>query len=374
MTLMRRAPIFLVAAVVSAGAFFAAPGRIVPAPVAHAGDNDDTNDVLERPKYVNERCERAIEKGVAWLAKKQKRSGEILSDNSGYGSGYPVAMTSLAGMAWLAHGDTPTKGKYARNVRLAIDYLLHCAKNGNPRGFICSPGETSIHAHGFAMLFLAECLGSDADPELETKIKECLKKACEITNKAQSDMGGWYYTPDKGNDEGSTTITQVQALRACRNAGLAVPVSVIKKAVKYIEKSVCPDGGIAYTARNGGSGSCAAITAAAVAVLYDAGEYDSPIAKKALAYCKTHINVNDGGNAGGHYFYAHLYLAQANWQAGGTNPKAWDDYYPKIRDVLCQRQQGDGSWDGDGVGRVYGTAIATTILAIPYEHVPIYAR
>ena len=30
--------------------------------------------------------------------------------------------------------------------------------------------------------------------------------AIDITNKAQSDMGGWYYTPDKGNDEGSTTI------------------------------------------------------------------------------------------------------------------------------------------------------------------------
>src|SRR5207302_2510564 len=119
----------------------------------------------------------------------------------------------------------------------------------------------------------------------------------------------------KSSDEGSTTITQVQALRACRNAGLSVPSKVIQRAVKYIEKSQCNDGGIAYTARNGGSGSCAAITAAAVAVLYDAGEYDSPIAKKALSYCKSHINVNDGGAAGGHYFYAHLYLAQANWQA-----------------------------------------------------------
>jgi hypothetical protein len=364
---LRRARVGLALAAAFAG-FVAMP--VARTGVLHAQD-DDQSDVLDHPRFVNEKTEKAIERGCAWLARHQKRSGEILSDNSGYGSGYPVAMTSLAGMAWLSHGDTPTKGKYARNVRSAIEFLLRCSKNGSPRGFICSPGENSIHAHGFAMLFLAECLGSDADPELEQRIKDALKHAIDITNKSQSDMGGWYYTPEKGNDEGSTTITQVQALRACRNAGIAVPASVIKKAVKYIEKSVCPDGGIAYTARNGGSGSCAAITAAAVAVLYDAGEYDSPIAKKALSYCKSHINVNDGGAAGGHYFYAHLYLAQANWQAGGRH---WEDYYPKIRDVLCTRQQGDGSWDGDGVGRVYGTAIATTILAIPYEHVPIYAR
>jgi hypothetical protein len=152
---------------------------------------------------------------------------------------------------------------------------------------------------------------------------------------------------------------------------MAVPIKVIKNAVKYIEKSQCGDGGIAYTARNQAGGSRPAITAAAVAVLYDAGEYDSPMAKRALAYCKTHISATDDSFGGGHYFYAHLYLSQANWQAAG---KHWDDYYPKIRDTLCSRQQSDGSWEGDGVGRVYGTAIATTILAIPYEHVPIYAR
>ena len=33
------------------------------------------------------------------------------------------------------------------------------------------------------------------------------------------------------------TITQVQALRAARNAGIAVPKEAIKKAVKYLEES-----------------------------------------------------------------------------------------------------------------------------------------
>ncbi len=340
-------------------------------PRVQADDEEGENDVRDRPLLVTERAQRCIEKGCAWLAKHQGRDG-ALNESGGYGSGFPVAMTSLAGMAWLAHGDTPTKGKYSRNVRLAIEFLLKCAKGREPKGFICSQGESMIHSHGFATMFLAECLGSDGDPELEGRIKDALKKAIDLTNKAQSAAGGWYYTPDRNaGDEGSTTVTQVQALRACRNAGLHVPSSIIKNAVKYIEKSQCSDGGIAYTAAMGGSGSCPAISAAAVAVLYDAGDYDSPMAKHCLKYCHSHVLPSDDGFGSGHYYYAHLYLSQANWQAGGKN---WDDYYPKIRDVLCNRQESDGKWMGDGVGYVYGTAIATTILAIPYEHVPIYAR
>ena len=34
----------------------------------------------------------------------------------------------------------------------------------------------------------------------------------------------------------------------------------------------------------------------------------------------------------------------------------------------------DGSWEGDGVGKTYGTAIATFILQIPYNCLPIMQR
>ena len=49
------------------------------------------------------------------------------------------------------------------------------------------------------------------------------------------------------NDEGAVTITQVQALRACRNAGISIPTKVINKAVKYVVDSANPDGGIRYS-------------------------------------------------------------------------------------------------------------------------------
>ena len=50
---------------------------------------------------------------------------------------------------------------------------------------------------------------------------------------------------------------------------------------------------------------------------------------------------------------------------------AWNDYYAKRRDYLLSVQQADGEWWGDGVGDVYGTAIALIILQLPFNQLPI---
>ena len=57
------------------------------------------------------------------------------------------------------------------------------------------------------------------------KLKEVLVKAVQFCGEAQTPDGGWGYVSAKdGNnfDEGSTCVTQVQGLRACRNAGIPV--------------------------------------------------------------------------------------------------------------------------------------------------------
>jgi hypothetical protein len=37
-------------------------------------------------------------------------------------------------------------------------------------------------------------------------------------------------------------------------------------------------------------------------------------------------------------------------------------------------QSPDGSWNGDGVGTTYGTAMGCVILQLPYGYLPIYQR
>ena len=41
---------------------------------------------------------------------------------------------------------------------------------------------------------------------------------------------------------------------------------------------------------------------------------------------------------------------------------------------LLRQQEHDGFRMGDGVGTVYGTSVATTILRLPYARVPIHRR
>ena len=315
------------------------------------------------PKHVDGRVKAAIDAGLAYLANTQGRDGSW-SNRGRYGA-YPVAMTGLAGIALLMDGNTTTQGRYAPQVDRAARYLVRSA---TANGEISRPDNEGrpMYGHGFSMLFLSELYGMTEDPARAVELHDVLAAAVVLTARAQSGAGGWYYTSDSGNDEGSVTVTQVQALRAARNAGIAVPKAVIDLAMQYLAQSQNTDGGIRYAVRQVQGGSRPAITAAAVACWYNAGEYDSPLAKRALNYAKSHIRPDT--TEGGHDFYAHMYLAQALYV---SNDSDWDTYFPLRRDYFLTIQRPDGAWWGDGVGDVYGTAITLIVLQLPYNQLPI---
>lgn len=319
------------------------------------------------PPGVTKEIHEAVQRGLQWLARNQANDGSW-RNAGGYGT-YPAAMTGLAGMALIASGSTPTRGKYWREVRQSVDFLMKHADATT--GVISVPQEEgrSMYGHGFATLFLASVFGMEEDVRKQEKMKRVLDKAVSLIASAQSSAGGWIYTPDSSSDEGSVTVTQVQALRACRMSGIIVDKKVIDRAVGYIKRCQNGDGSIRYSLGSGNDGR-PAITAAGVAVLYNAGVYDDqPFVEKAYEYCKKHIQV--AVDSTGHHFYTHLYWSQALFQRGG---KDWADYYAKKAAWLLKQQKKDGSWDGDGVGTVYGTSIALTVLQLPYSLAPIYQR
>jgi len=357
-------------AVVLAALLAAAPAARVAAP----------GPVL--PDMMDARTVSAIEKGLNYLVRTQRSDGQWLN-RGGYGT-YPAVMTSLAGLALMAGGSTPETGPYYRNVSRAMDYLLNLAES-QPDGLIAGPGSEgrSMYGHGFSMLFLAQCYGMDINTDYEKRIRKVLEKAIRVTANSQSDLGahlkhagGWIYTPTGKGDEGSVTVTQLQALRACRNAGIEVPKSTIERAVLYLKHCQMADGGICYSARSRGT-SRPAISAAAVACFYAAGIYDrraggaGPEAEMVERLLKYIRRAAQPDRNMGHFFYAHFYMAQAMYQRGGED---WTRYYPRIREHLLNLQAPDGSWNGDGVGTTYGTAIAVTILQLPYGYLPICRR
>lgn len=318
------------------------------------------------PEGITAKTKSATDRGLAYLARRQDRQGSW-SNQGRYGA-YPVAMTSLAGLALLMDGNTTTQGRYAPQVDRAAAYLL---RNARPNGLIARPETESrpMYGQGFSMLFLSQLFGMTEDVNRAKRIHNVLTRGVQLISQAQSPVGGWYYTPGSGADEGSVTITQVQALRSCRNVGVTVPKDVIDDAMKYLANSQNSDGGIRYSMRQPRGNSRPAITAAAICCWYNAGEYDNPRAKRALKYCKPLIRPY--GSQGGHDYYAHLYFSQALYI---SDDPYWDKYFAKRRDYLLTQQRPDGSWWGDGVGDVYGTAIALIVLQLPYNQLPIMQR
>lgn len=320
------------------------------------------------PKHITPQTQAAIKKGLDFLAKRQSEDGSYSAGEDG--GTYPIAMSSLAGMAFLANGNTPSRGPYADNVAKLVDYLTG---NVQPSGLITGPTQEqgySMYGHGFALMFLSSCYGMETNDRMRERMKKIINNAITLTGSASSN-GGWCYTPGSG-DEGSVTVTQIQGLRAASNAGFTVPKGIIEGGVHYLEMCKAPEGGICYSLAQTGGGAHLPISAAAIATLYNAGQYDSKLADSCLQYVKKQFDLQKNNwQNGGHAYYTNLYAAQAFYQAGD---KYWDGYFPDARDQLIKMQGQDGSWPGDWIGKTYGTSIALVILQLPYKYLPIYQR
>jgi len=325
-------------------------------------------EVRGRPDLITPEAEQAIAKGLAYLARTQAKNGCWRTE--GMGGAYPTAMTALAGLGMMAAGNTPCEGEYSENVRRAVYFILNsCSRSGLITAIV--EENRSMHGHGFATMFLAQAYGAEQDTDLQRKLHDAITRAVALTAKSQSFNGGWLYTPDQNGDEGSVTVTQIQALRAARNAGIKVPKSTIARACEYLKKCANEDGGISYSLMSRG-GSRPAISAAAVATLYNAGQYENPVAVNALAYLKKLLKGSSSATVfQGHRYYAILYTSQAMFFSGEED---WKEFFPKHRDELIKEQKADGSWQGDFAGHVYGTAIALLTLQLPYQYLPILQR
>ncbi len=315
------------------------------------------------------RMQKLISRGLDWIASTQSRLGHWNANDSRY----PTAMTALAGVALLSEGSTTTQGKYSKNIRMAVDYLL---SRSRANGLIGDPGRDDryTYGHGYSMLFLSQVLGEEEDESRRKELIDVLTRAVQFTGQAQTAAGGWGYVSAKdGNDfdEGSTTITQVQGLRGCRNAGIPVPKEIVDAAVGYIRKCTLPDGGVQYSSKGGGGRP--AISAAAIACLFNAGDYDSEYVPKLQDYCRR--NLADISNQGfGHWHYAHYYYAQVRYREGG---KDWESYRDKIYNKMASEATENGKyvvWNQGYIGPIYTTAINLTILQLENGALPIYQR
>lgn len=315
---------------------------------------------------LDPKFETTIRRGLDYLARTQSSRGQWNTPP------YPTAIAALAGTALLCSGSTATQGPYAKNISRTTDFLLSkCRDNG----LIGDPAGTDsryTYGHGFSMLFLSQVLGEEGLIDRREELVEALNKAVRFCGQSQTNSGGWGYVSAKeGNDydEGSTTITQVQGLRSCRNAGISVPSEIIESAKQYMYSCQEEDGGISYSSKQ--KGSRPAITAASLAALYNAGDYDSKHVPKMLEYCKTNLHeIGKEESSFGHWHYTYLYYAQVVYRQGDQE---WLPFRNNLYDRISSQQSSDGSWEGQ-INKIYTSACNLIMLQLDRGYLPIFQR
>lgn len=314
---------------------------------------------------------RAIDRGLAYLASRSTPSGSI-------GKKFPVAVTSLAGLAFLGAGHSYREGPYTQQIEGCLEYILGSRDSrwffgeGKRRG---EDGESRMHGHCYALLFLTQIYG-DLPAIRQREVRNAIRQGLICLLQAQSRLGGWDYSPDNQAqaDEASITICALQALRAANNSGFSVPSERIDLAMQYVEKCQSPSGAFQYSLTRNQSETTFALTAAGLSTLQAAGIYDSPVFRRGMDYLRRELDRVSWRPrsviAENFFFYGAMYTSQVFYQVGG---ESWRRWHSGLRTTLLRSQKADGSWDDD-YGPEYATAMALLMLELPVQYLPIFQR
>lgn len=295
-------------------------------------------------------AELVYEKGLEYLAKSQNEKG-AWNDSVGTEPG----VVGLCVAAFLAHGEDPVNGPYAKTISRGIDFII--SQQTEKNGYIGS----SMYNHAFATKALAESYGVVDNP----KIAPALKKAVDLilSSQKRNRFGAWRYTPDSRDADTTVTGCQMVTLFAARNAGIAVPDEAIRKGLSYLNNNRTSDGSYGYTSASGGK---ATLTAIGTLCLSLAKEEDSKGFQASLEYLKKNLDYRDR-----YYpYYFEYYMSQALFHA---DDETWREWNARNIRYLSTIQNTDGSFPGNQ-GPSFNTAGALLSLALNYRYLPIYEK
>jgi hypothetical protein len=304
---------------------------------------------IEKSDIAPKEVERIYVKGLQYLARNQTMEGNW--KDMPYGGEPGVVGFSV--LSFLAHGDDPNFGPYSQPIRRGLDFILK--QQNSKTGYI---GKT-MYNHGFATLALAEAYGVVDDPRLGPALQKAVQLI--LTSQANNPLGAWRYAPEANDADTTVSGSQMVALFAARNAGVAVPEEAIEKGLKYFGKMQTPEGGFGYSSP---SGPNAARTAIGCLILALAKEKNSKSFQSAFDFLK---KTQPDQNYAQYYLY---YASQAYFQA---SPQAWQVWNRKNIAGLKSTQSAEGSWDGQ-FGSTFATSASLLSLALNYRFLPIYER
>ncbi len=334
---------------------------------------------------VTPASERALQKGLEWLARNQGPEGNWNSNDLG--------LVGMGALAFLSAGYLPGRGRYGNTVQRALNFVTRNAKpSGLPN---ISNAQRDMYNHGLAAFALGQAYGMTNDKALSNVLDKSLK----LISNTQAEDGGWDYRArrqGRGHDL-SLVVMQAKALRGAMDSGLEVSPEVVGSAIQSVRRyyksrsgknglsnpkaAMLEAGQFTYS---GGHGTLA-MAACGVVCLQEFGQYADWRIGKNLDVIQAAIGRDSApGSRNGKLpcedAYTLYYVGQALYQVGG---KRWRESYPRLRDYLVASQMlnagesaQDGLWRdhkrvGGQPGDLYGTAVACFVLAMPNRYLPI---
>lgn len=312
-----------------------------------------------------DRAERAVVKGLEFLARKQNR------ETGAFGDVFTAGMSGLALLAFLGHCETPESMKFGDAVSGAAIYLMNRCRNNAGKITNGKNGDHETYEHAMATYALAELftMTNESGKEIP-QLEAVLRRAVDVIIKAQSDDGGWPYGFDREQtSDMSVTSWHVQALKAAYNTGRTFPgiqASLDKATTGYIPSIQDSVGAFKYQATDR-DGRPSLTGAALLSMEIWKGSGTLPY-KKGLEYLIK--RYDDPIPRMDSIFYATYYNTQLLFLVGG---EPWENYNRKLQPWLLDSQNEDGSWTTDGGvedRQFYNTAWAILMLEVYYRYLP----
>jgi Squalene-hopene cyclase C-terminal domain/Prenyltransferase and squalene oxidase repeat len=329
--------------------------------------------------------ERAVQEGLAWIARHQRADGGWSLDTSSacrIPPGCPdatnmvsdTAATGLALLPFLGAGHIHNQpSRYQQQVKSGIDWLLAVQQKSGEL-FLGGQIHSQFYSHAIAAMALCEAYGLSKDPRLQQPAQLAINFIAESQNKYD---GGWRYSPGM---EGDTSVFgwQMFALRSARLAGLNVSKNVIKGCSHYLDQASCDKSRITYSYLPGGNPTPVMTAEALLCRQYLGWPRDYPAMIKGVSGVWLELQADPSRNIYYWYYCTQLLHNMQN--------KAWKQWNPMVRDGLIAQQIetkscDQGSWSpflpqpdrwGRQSGRLFQTSLSILTLEVYYRWLPLY--
>lgn len=318
--------------------------------------------------------EDAIFRALRWLKANQASDGS-----------WPTvrpAMTSLALLAFLGHGELPGSEEFGETVQRAMQWLVaNQEADGRFKG-----RDGNDYSQPIAAYALCEAAMLTRVPD----VVYAAGKAMEVVIAGQHPDGAWDYRCGQSDRKDTSYMGWcIQALKAAAMAKVVEKGRIETASVKAsaaMKRQFCAAGDanyggvFSYAGPGTGQGGLTGVGVLSLELLRAA---DSPETRGGLRTIEQ-WNVNWRNPGAGSPLYYWYYAVQATFHAGGSVWEKWDPMFSGelIRNqVRVRAPEGGremGYWDSPSAsehhdGRVMDTCLCVLMLEVYYRYLPGYA-